>query len=75
MSDLRHDPNFPRNADRDSSGSMWAMLAIAVVVVFGLVLSYSRTGNDVTASNPPASTTGSGSVSEPALPSPRNTRP
>lgn len=75
MSDLRQDPNFPRDIDRDSSGPMWAILAIAAVVVFGLLLSYSQTGNEMTASNTPASTTGSGGTMPPALPSPQTTRP
>jgi hypothetical protein len=89
MSDYRNDGSYPerdpnyrnpdfdrtRAADEASNGTMFAVIAVAAMLVLGLFFMYNYSGSNTTASNQsgtttssPATTTGSGAVNRPANP-------
>lgn len=73
MSDPRFDPRLSDPVERrpDTSGGMWGWIAgIAVVVLIAIILIAGWNSNTNTASNGPATTTGSAPMSSPMLPRP-----
>jgi hypothetical protein len=71
MSDIHSDPNFPRRTMRENASSVWiGVAALALLIVFFVVIGMYPAGERQTAMNgPSAETTGSASPIPPMPPS------